>query len=109
MISLNDLSDWLGEARKINELVVVDGATVDLEAGIIDRINARNRGPAVVFQNIPGYSHDFRLATNLLGNTRTINLTFGLPTDNTLRDTVTQLRDKMPHWKKRRPSTHPEL
>lgn len=95
MVKFKDLREWISQAEEIGELVHVTGADTRYEIGAIDAITSRNQGPAVLFHEIKGYPPNFRMMTNLLSNIKTINLTFGLPLDYTIRDTVENLSKKI--------------
>ena len=49
-----DLRTWLDEMRELGELVDIPGADRDLEIGAITDLNAKNHGPALLFDEIPG-------------------------------------------------------
>ncbi len=98
MTRFTDLRQWIGQAKEISEMVVVEGADLKHEIGTINQLTARNAGPSVLHQNIKGYPPGYRLLTNLLSNIRTFNLTIGFPIDNTIRDTVETLRIKVKEW-----------
>src|SRR3990172_1576713 len=92
-----DLREWIDEARKIGEIVVIEGAETD-DFGPVSQITSRNEGPAVLFQDIEGYPSGFRMATNLVSNIRTFNLAFGLPLEYSIKETVESLTKKAGEW-----------
>ncbi len=98
MAKFKDLREWIEQAKKIDEVVVIEGADLRYEIGTINQLTAKNEGPAVLHQNIKGYPPNFRVLTNLLSNIRTFNLSLGFPLDNTIRDTVETLREKVREW-----------
>ena len=57
----------------------------------ISQLSSRNQVPAILHQKIKGYPTDFRVITSMLSNIRTFNLTYGLPLENTVKDTVKAL------------------
>lgn len=93
-----DLREWISRAEKIGELAIVEGSDVKYEMGAVDEICSRNQGPAVIFQKIKGYRPEFRVMTNLLSNIRTVNLTFGLPLENTIKDSIEILTGNIVKW-----------
>ncbi|MDO8691211.1 MAG: UbiD family decarboxylase [Dehalococcoidia bacterium] len=95
-----DLRTWLDSARDIDELVVINGAETN-NFGPVSQITSRNEGPAVLFQDVKGYRTGFRMATNLVSNIRTFNLTIGLPLDYTIKQTVEVLSKKVTEWAQR--------
>src|SRR5450759_2436733 len=98
MPGFTDLREWIGQADQIGELAIVEGPDVKYEMGAVDEISSRNRGPAVIFQKIKGYRPEFRVMTNLLSNIRTVNLTFGLPLENTIKDSIETLTENIVKW-----------
>jgi UbiD family decarboxylase len=109
MIVFQDLRQWIEQAEKIGELVVVEGADTKCEIGTICQLTAKNQGPAVVYQKIKGYPANFRVITNMGSNIRTNNLTFGMPIDNTVGDTVTAISQMMPRWQREAENYEPEV
>ena len=92
-----DLREWLDMAKNAGELVAIDGGDLE-DMGPVSQITARNEGPAVLFDTIKGYPPGFRMATNLVCNIRTFNMTLGLPLDWTIRQTVEALTKKLGVW-----------
>lgn len=100
MANIGDVREWIERAKKAGELEVVEGADTKFEIGTITQVNSKNLGPGVLFEKIKGYDPNFRVLTNMVSNIKTINLTFGLPLENSIRDTVETLRQKFPEWEK---------
>ena len=100
MVDFNDFREWITEAEKIDELQTVEGADPHLEIGTMVQVNGRNEGPALLFDNVKGFKKGFRVLTNSLANIRTVNLTFGLPIDQDIRNSVEALRTKAGEWEK---------
>ena len=98
MVSFGDMRDWIEKVRGIGELKVIEGADPNLEVGTMVQINGQNLGPALLFDSINGYKKGYRVLTNSLSNIRTFNLTFGLPINNTISETVETLRKKASQW-----------
>jgi len=98
MFRYSDMSEWIEEARKIGELKVVEGADLNLEVGTMVQLNGKNLGPALLFEKFKGYDEGFRILTNSMANIRTVNLTFGLPIENSIREAVEVLRVKAGEW-----------
>jgi len=101
MIEFNDIRDWIDKTKKIGELKVIEGADPHLEVGTMVQINGPNLGPALLFYKLKGYEEGFRIVTNSAGNIKTFNLTFGLPVENSIRETVEALRVKADEWAQR--------
>lgn len=66
---ITDLRKFLEQLDAIGELRRVDGASLEYEIGCIAEIAFQNRGPALLFDQIPGYGAGYRVASNI-GGTR---------------------------------------
>lgn len=97
-MDFNNFREWIAQAKNIGELEVVEGADPHFEIGTMVQVNGKNLGPALLFDRIKGYREGFRILTNALSNMRTINLTFGLPVDQGVRETVEALKTKAREW-----------
>ena len=98
MTGYKDLREWIEKAKEIGELKVLEGADAEHEIGVIVQLNRRNMGPAILFDKIKGFKPGFRILTNSMSNIKTINLTFGLPIENTIEETIDALRIKSGEW-----------
>ncbi|MEM0158164.1 MAG: UbiD family decarboxylase [Methanomassiliicoccales archaeon] len=99
MTNWQDTREWLECASKIGELKIIKGADPRLEISAIAQINAKNNGPALLFEDIKGYeSSGFRIMTNSVGNTPLFNMTFGQDIEMSLRETIETLRGKPNYW-----------
>ncbi|MCX4725636.1 UbiD family decarboxylase [Streptomyces sp. NPDC090052] len=81
---IDHLTDTLGE----DEVRVVDGAHWDLEIGCITELLAEAEGPALLFDNIPGYPAGRRVLTNFMGTAARTAVALGLPPDSAKLDIV---------------------
>lgn len=89
------LRQWLDRVQEHGELRVLDGAHWNLEIGAItDMVCHRSGGPAVIFDNIPGYPAGYRVAVNLLGTPARLGLTLGVENQDSL-ELVQSWRKKM--------------
>ncbi|MBI3065782.1 MAG: UbiD family decarboxylase, partial [Deltaproteobacteria bacterium] len=95
MVDFRDTREWLDRAREMGELAVIKGADTKYEIGTLAQLSGRNQGPAVLFQEIKNYPADFRILTNMMANIKCLNLTLGLPIDESLRDTIETLAKGM--------------
>jgi len=93
-----ELQEWIEKAREIGELKEIEGADPHLEVGTMVQIDGKNEGPALLFSKLKGYSDSFKILTNTAANIRSFNLTFGLPIENTIRESVEALRVKAAEW-----------
>jgi UbiD family decarboxylase len=79
-VAYNGLRGFLEAVDRMGQLRFVHGANADEEIGAAtDVLQHSKNGPAVVFDQVPGYAPDFRVAVNLFGSTDRIALTLGVP------------------------------
>lgn len=79
-----DLRDWLEEVEKIGELIKVNGAHWNVEMGPLTQMlhEAKvDKTPAILFDEIPGYSKGFRTLYGHFSTLARIAVTLGLPVD----------------------------
>jgi UbiD family decarboxylase len=62
---ITDLRGFLQQLEAVDELRGVTGASLAYEIGCISEISFQNRGPALIFDQIPGYDAGYRIASNL--------------------------------------------
>ena len=98
MIGYNDAREWIDQARNIGELKVLEGIDPNLEVGTIVQIDAKNEGPAILFNKLKGYRDGFRILTNFMANIKLFNLSFGLPIENNIKESVEALKVKAREW-----------
>ncbi|MFH1002974.1 MAG: UbiD family decarboxylase [Chloroflexota bacterium] len=91
----DDLRTWLDKVDAMGDLKRLDGADWDEEIGCISALNSNRRGPVLLFDNIKGYPHGFRVATSVNVRPSTIALTLNLPTDLSERELSFALVDKL--------------
>ena len=69
-----DMRDWIRNAEELGELVQLNGINPELELSAIAQINAKNNGPALLFDKIKGYEEtQFRVMTNSVANIKLFN------------------------------------
>ena len=96
-----DLRDWIAQAKEIQELKTLNGASLNLELSAIAQVNAKNSGPALLFQNFSdGDFRGFRVLTNSVGNFRLFNHTFGFQQFSDVSGTIQNLKGKPSVWEK---------
>lgn len=80
---MTDLREWMQRVESLGELKTIRGANWQEEIGVLTEHFQRSRphGPAVVFDDIPGYPSGFRVLVNSIGGPGRLGLTLGLPTD----------------------------
>ncbi len=75
----DDLRGWLDQARKLDEVRDVEGATWQEEIGMASEVlQHTDPAPAALFDKIPGYPKGHRVLVNFFGGQRK-NMTFGFP------------------------------
>ncbi len=94
-----NLREWIDRAKEIGELRTLEEADPNLEISAIAQINAKNQGPAILFERIKGFADSgFRVLTNPLGNVRLFDLTFGLAVEGGVKETIERLRGRPNDW-----------
>src|SRR5437879_2171877 len=73
-----DFRAWIEKARSIGQLREIENADPRLELGAITELNAKRRGPALLFKRFAGYPPGFRVLTGAMLNARTLGLTMGI-------------------------------
>ena len=73
-----DFRLWIERAKEIGQLRELENADLRLELGAITELNAKRRGPALLFKGFRGYEPGFRVLTGALLNARTLGLTMGI-------------------------------
>jgi len=80
-MSTRDLRQWIQDAERLGEIRHIHGAQWDTEIGAITELaQHRENGPAVLFDEVPGYPKGYRILVNSLGSLRRTALTLGLDT-----------------------------
>ncbi|MBM4297296.1 MAG: UbiD family decarboxylase [Deltaproteobacteria bacterium] len=105
---MDDLRSWLEEIEALGQLKRVAGASADLEIGIISEINAQRRGPALLFDDIPGHRKGFRILTGSTTNARRLSVTLGMGEVATDREMVQRLEGKMGEYERNATGFPPE-
>ncbi|MFD7103504.1 UbiD family decarboxylase [Streptomyces celluloflavus] len=83
------MTETLGE----DEVLRIDGADRDLDIGGITELMAEREGPALMFDNIPGYPAGHRVFTNFMGTAARTAVALGLPRDTPKLDIVRAWKD----------------
>ncbi|MFD4531743.1 UbiD family decarboxylase [Kitasatospora sp. NPDC058397] len=85
--------DHLTEALGKDEVLQIDGADRDLDIGGITELLAEREGPALMFDNIPGFPTGYRVFTNFMGTPARTAVALGLPHDTAELDIVRAWKD----------------
>lgn len=78
LASAFDFRAWIEKVRAIGQLKEVENADPRLELGAITELNAKRRGPALLFKGFAGYQPGFRVLTGATLNAQTLGLTMGI-------------------------------
>ena len=77
---INDLREFIDAARKLGEVKDIHGAHWQLEIGALTELFAfKEPSPLVLFDQVPGYAPNFRVASNLINTPSRSSLTVGMP------------------------------
>ncbi|MCC6887323.1 MAG: UbiD family decarboxylase [Hyphomicrobiales bacterium] len=93
-----DLREFLSRVETAGELFRVPGAHWNLELGALAEAvyqGAKGNPPAILFDDIPGYRHGYRVLSGATNSMRRLAITLGLPTPNHPLDLVRSYRDRM--------------
>ncbi len=81
-MAYKDLRDWLSQVEKLKQLKRISGAGWDLEMGAITELiyhEGMGTPPAILFDQIPGYSKGFRTLFGATCSPERMALTMGFP------------------------------
>jgi 4-hydroxy-3-polyprenylbenzoate decarboxylase len=76
-----DFRDFLDGLRQRDQVKVVHGADPELELGTLVELMCERQGPMLLFENIQGYSEDYRIAAKPYATTRRSAIALDLPED----------------------------
>ena len=106
---MRDLRSWIARVEQLGELQHVSGAHWNLEIGAISEINYRRRPPAaLLFDDVPGYPHGYRVLTGSLCTARRMAVTLGLDPNLDTIGLVQALRGRPKEWEAAAPRFEPE-
>jgi 4-hydroxy-3-polyprenylbenzoate decarboxylase len=90
-----DFRNWINSIDERGELKRLAGADWNLEIGVLTELFAERKGPALLFDDIPGYPTGYRVLSNALVSDRRFAFTVGVDELATPLDLVRQLKDKL--------------
>jgi 3-polyprenyl-4-hydroxybenzoate decarboxylase len=93
-----DLRSWLNDVEAHGELKTVEGADWNKEIGTVVELNAKARGPALLFDKIRDYPAGFRLLAGAMSSAKRLSLTLGMPLGHEGLDLIRSMKDKMRGW-----------
>lgn len=95
------LREWLAKVAELGELEKINGADWKLEIGCLTALNwERKKSPALLFDNIKGYSPGLRIVTSSTSTPRLVAFTLNLPDGYSGLPLVNMVREKLAQWEK---------
>jgi UbiD family decarboxylase len=99
----DDLRGFLSALEQRGKLRKVHGADWDLEIGAINEMVSEGKGPALLFDDIPGHPKGYRIATNLLNDRLRQKLAMGFDEAMGDMEVLRYWKDKMKEYVPVRP------
>ena len=93
-----DLRSWIEAVEGCGELKHLPGADWNKEIGTIVELNAKARGPALLFDRIKDYPPGFRLLAGAMSSAKRLALTLNLPTNLQGLELIRFMKEKMREW-----------
>src|SRR3990172_5821797 len=98
-VAYRDLREYLSRLEEERELRhIAAEVDWDLEMGAISRRAIELRGPALLFENIRGYSPAYRVVANAMAGTRPVHgrfaLALGLPKETPTLELITHFAER---------------
>src|SRR3954465_207210 len=92
-----DLREFIKRAEEAGEILRIRGADPHLEMGTLGEIvnHARPEGPALLFEDVPGYPKGMRLLSGATNSSKRLAITMGLPGPGRPLDGGRAYRDRM--------------
>ena len=96
-----DLRSWIETVQACGELKELHGADWNKEIGTVVELNAKARGPALLFDRIKDYPLGFRVLAGAMSSAKRLALTLGLPVDLAGLELIRFMKEKMRSWSDR--------
>jgi len=93
-----DLRDWIATMEASGEIKTLRGADWNKEIGTLVELNAKARGPALLFDEIKDYPPGFRVLAGAMSGAKRLALTLGLPPDLAGLELIRFMKEKMREW-----------
>lgn len=93
-MAFSDLREFLAMLEERGEVRRISGAHWNLEMGVISELSFEQQGPALLFENIPDYPSNYRVASNLCSTQRRGFMALGW-------DPRRSMAEAMARWKER--------
>ncbi len=92
----NDLREFIAQVGEIEKVKLISGADWNLEIGYISELATHAPdSPLLVFDDIKGYPHGYRIVTNVFNSSKRLAMILGFPTELKGLDLVRAFRQKM--------------
>jgi UbiD family decarboxylase len=88
-----DLRSFAAKLEEEGELRRIQGAHWDLEIGVISELSFERGGPALLFEQIPGYPAEYRLLVNLCSTLKRSLLAIDMPADLSTGEAMERWRE----------------
>ena len=93
-----DLREWITQVEAAGDLKTLRGADWNKEIGTLVELNAKARGPALLFDDIKDHPQGFRLLAGAISGPRRLALTLGLPPDLEGLGFIRFMKERMHEW-----------
>lgn len=104
-----DLRLWLEKAKSLGQLKCVEQADLRLEIGALTELNAKQRGPALLFDKFTAHPDGFRILTGAMLNVTTLGLTLGLEGELDNLGIVDKIAEKLRAVENHAPDYPPQI
>ncbi|HZW58602.1 MAG TPA: UbiD family decarboxylase [Nitrososphaerales archaeon] len=104
-----DLREYITQATEMGELQVVKGAHWNLEIGALTDLNAKKRGPALLFDEIVDYPSGYRVLTCMLSGPKRLSAVLGFEPTSDHSKLVSSLEGKPFVWEERAKNFPPRV
>ena len=95
----DDMQSFISALEERGKIKKVNGAHWDLEIGTIHEIVSERLGPALLFDEVPGYPKGYRIATNLLNFKLAQRLALGVDENMTDMEVLRFWKERMKNFK----------
>jgi UbiD family decarboxylase len=93
-----DLREWIDAVKARGDLVELPGVSAEYELGAVTDLNAKARGPALLFTDIPGHEGQGRVLSCSLGRASRLALALGVDPELDDHALVQELRGRPGKW-----------
>lgn len=98
-MALADLRTFLHQLDAAGELKAIHGAHRNLEIGVITELSLQHDGPALLFDEIPGFPPTNRVAANVCSTLRRSLMVLGLDPELSREEAIATMRQRVQDYK----------